>query len=145
MYNCSLFQLWDKSDHSEHNNENTQTNMFTFENHWQSDGSWSMGNDDKSEHAISQPITMAGRRPEQYPGPLPQSVTSPTSADGQLGVHMVEYVLASSPGGHDLENRMKEMKLGNNMNNMVRYLSTYMSIKTSYIGLSRHCQTKVYV
>jgi len=94
--------------------------MFTFEsNHWQSDGSWSMGNDgasDKSEHAISQPITMAGRRPEQYPGPGPalQSVTSPRSAD-QLGVHMVEYVLASSPGGQGIEERMKELNLNNNM------------------------------
>ena len=87
--------------------------MFTFDNHWQPEGSWSMGNDDKSEHAISQPITMAGRRPEQYPGSKqPESVTSPRSSDGSaLGVHMVEYVLASSPGGHELENRMKEMKL----------------------------------
>lgn len=93
--------------------------MFTFDNHWQ-ETSWSTvgdGSSDKSEHAISQPITMAGRRPEQYPGPMqPQSVTSPRSADGSvLGVHMVEYVLASSPAGHDLDNRMKDMKLNNNM------------------------------
>ena len=97
--------------------------MFTFDNHWQTEGSWSMGNnDDKSEHAISQPITMAGRRPEQYPGPMqPPSVTSPRSSDGSaLGVHMVEYVLASSPGGHELENRMKEMKLIS-ANNMVNF------------------------
>ena len=108
--------MWDKTINK--SDKNTQQNMFAFDsNHWQNDGSWSMGNDasDKSEHAISEPITMAGRRPEQYPGQMQAHlVTSPTSADGSvLGVHMVEYVLASSPGGHDLENRMKEMKLNN--------------------------------
>lgn len=90
--------------------------MFTFENHWQ-ESSWSMGADgsnDKSEHAISQPITMVQRRPEQY-GP-PQQVTSPRSADGSvLGVHMVEYVLASSPGGHEIENHMKGMNINGNL------------------------------
>ena len=93
--------------------------MFTFDNHWP-EPSWSMGagddSNDKSEHAISNPITMVHRRPEQYGPPQPQSITSPRSADGSvLGVHMVEYVLASSPGGHELENRMKEMHINGNM------------------------------
>ena len=86
--------------------------MFTFDNHWQ-EPSWSLSDtsSDKSEHAISQPITMVQRRHEQYGGPQ-HVVTSPRSADGSvLGVHMVEYVLASSPGGHDLESRMKEMNI----------------------------------
>lgn len=88
-----------------------------FENQWNE--TWSMGTDassGKSEHAISQPITMVQRRSEQQYNNQPQSVTSPRSADGSvLGVHMVEYVLASSPGGHDLETRMKDMKLENNL------------------------------
>jgi hypothetical protein len=58
----------------------------------------------------SQPISMQSRRPEQD-----ESVTSPQSAEGSsssaLGVHMVEYVLASSPGGNELETRMKQMQL----------------------------------
>ena len=96
-------------------------NMFFSENQWNE--TWSMGNggtdatSGKSEHAISQPITMVQRRNEQYNNVnQPQSVTSPRSGDGSaLGVHMVEYVLASSPGGHDLENRMKDMKLETNL------------------------------
>ena len=94
-------------------------NMFFSENQWNE--TWSMGSaadasSGKSEHAISQPITMVQRRSEQYNANQPQSVTSPRSGDGSaLGVHMVEYVLASSPGGHDLENRMKDMKLDNNL------------------------------
>jgi pumilio RNA-binding family len=96
-------------------------NMFFSENQWNE--TWSMGNggtdatSGKSEHAISQPITMVQRRSEQYNNVnQAQSVTSPRSGDGSaLGVHMVEYVLASSPGGHDLENRMKDMKLENNL------------------------------
>ena len=97
-------------------------NMFFSENQWNE--TWSMGSgatdapSGKSEHAISQPITMAQRRSEQYNNNpnQPQSVTSPRSGDGSaLGVHMVEYVLASSPGGHDLENRMKDMKLDSNL------------------------------
>ena len=94
--------------------------MFAFDNnHWQ-ESSWSVGpgngGNDKSEHAISNPISMVPRRQEQYGPPQPQSVTSPRSADGSvLGVHMVEYVLASSPGGQELENRMKEMQINGNM------------------------------
>nr|AFV31434.1 pumilio [Hydractinia echinata] len=104
-------ETWDKTTQVRKSH-----NMFTFENHWQ-ESSWSMGADgsnDKSEHAISQPITMVQRRPEQY-GP-PQQVTSPRSADGSvLGVHMVEYVLASSPGGHEIENHMKGMNINGNL------------------------------
>ncbi|XP_047145593.1 pumilio homolog 2 isoform X1 [Hydra vulgaris] len=106
-------QVWNKSrDKTLHlKMANSPPTMFTFDG-WH-DPSWSINdvNSDKSEHAISQPITMVQRRHEQY-GVSQHVVTSPRSADGSvLGVHMVEYVLASSPGGHDLESRMKEMNI----------------------------------
>lgn len=119
--NQNTQEVWDKASKESTSNATTlhNMNMFFSENQWNE--TWSMGSaadasSGKSEHAISQPITMVQRRSEQYNANQPQSVTSPRSGDGSaLGVHMVEYVLASSPGGHDLENRMKDMKLDNNL------------------------------
>jgi len=116
-------EVWDKSVQKSFSINTTKPtsapNMFTFDNHnhWQE--SWSVGvgdNNDKSEHAISQPITMVSRPRQEYGPPQPQSVTSPRSADGAVGLHMVEYVLASSPGGQaELEARMKAMNMHNAM------------------------------
>ena len=117
LFNDCYVKVW--GENIQASEAQQPTKMFTFDKpNWQ-ETSWSMGtdgNNDKSEHAITQPITMS-RRPDQFPGPMqPKSVTSPRSADGSvLGFLMVEYVLASSPGGHDIETRMKEMKLNNNM------------------------------
>lgn len=58
----------------------------------------------QSEHAVSQPIMV--QRPAKggnfNTGSESQSVLSPRSADG-VGLSMVEYVLASSPGGQELD------------------------------------------
>lgn len=111
--------MWDKSVHTSFSTtkgNSSSPTMFAFDNHWQEN--WNVnvadGNNDKSEHAISQPITMVHRRAEHGPA-QPQSLTSPPSADGAVGFHMVEYVLASSPGGHELEARMKAMQINGNV------------------------------
>ena len=58
----------------------------------------------QSEHAVSQPIMV--QRPAKganfNSASETQSVLSPRSADG-VGLSMVEYVLASSPGGQELD------------------------------------------
>lgn len=84
-----------------------------FAQQWQ-ETPWTIsGETDKSEHAVSQPIMMKQRSSQLSFGNQDQrsSVVSPRSADG-LGVYgMVEYVLASSPGGGDLEATMKGMNI----------------------------------
>ena len=66
----------------------------------------------QSEHAVSQPI-MVQRPPKggSYNNPESHSILSPRSADG-LGYSMVEYVLASSPGGQELDAQMACIKAG---------------------------------
>ena len=83
-----------------------------FQHQWQ-ETPWAIeGETDKSEHAVSQPIMVKQRGNQGFNPPQQQSsVVSPRSADG-LGVYgMVEYVLASSPGGGDLEATMKGMDI----------------------------------
>ena len=85
-----------------------------FQHQWQ-ETPWAIagGENDKSEHAVSQPIMMKQRGNQINFNTQDQqsSVVSPRSADG-LGVYgMVEYVLASSPGGGDLDATMKGMNL----------------------------------
>ena len=92
-----------------------------FQQQWQ-ETPWAISSEtDKSEHAVSQPIMMKQRGNQLSFGNQEQqsSVVSPRSADG-LGVYgMVEYVLASSPGGGDLEATMKGMNINGAL---VRYL-----------------------
>lgn len=57
----------------------------------------------QSEHAVSQPIMV--QHPVKrgaYNNTELHGVLSPRSADG-VGLSMVEYVLASSPGGQELD------------------------------------------
>ena len=60
----------------------------------------------QSEHAVSQPIMVQrpGKSGAYNANPDSQGVLSPRSADG-VGLSMVEYVLASSPGGQDLDGK----------------------------------------
>ncbi|XP_065062848.1 pumilio homolog 1-like isoform X1 [Rhopilema esculentum] len=93
-----------------------------FQHQWQ-ETPWAIeGETDKSEHAVSQPIMVKQRGNQGFNPPEQQSsVVSPRSADG-LGVYgMVEYVLASSPGGGDLEATMKGMDI----NGTLRVKSPY--------------------
>ena len=61
----------------------------------------------QSEHAVSQPIMV--QRPAKGGNfnttTESQNVLSPRSADG-VGLSMVEYVLASSPGGQELDTQI---------------------------------------
>lgn len=64
----------------------------------------------QSEHAVSQPINM--QRPvnqRNYNGVDQHGVLSPRSTDG-VGMSVAEFVLASSPGGPDLEQQISKMK-----------------------------------
>ncbi len=96
-----------------------------FQHQWQ-EAPWGIGGEnDKSEHAVSQPIMMKQRGGQLQFNQEPQSssVVSPRSADG-LGVYgMVEYVLASSPGGGDLEQRMKGMNINGALVSLLILLS----------------------
>ena len=60
----------------------------------------------QSEHAVSQPIMVQrpGKGGAYNANPDSQGVLSPRSAGG-VGLSMVEYVLASSPGGQDLDGK----------------------------------------
>ena len=102
-------KLWD----DRHGGEKQNGKGVFFQNQW-SDNAWSVGTTeaDKSEHAVSKPINVKrkGEKANNFHQD-PQSVTSPRSAEGNLGVCMVEYVLASSPGGQSLERSMKALNV----------------------------------
>eukprot|EP00794_Sanderia_malayensis_P012007 gene12007-13246_t len=126
-------KLWGNNGHA----EKEQEKPAFFHNQWQ-ETPWAISaENDKSEHAVSQPIMMKQRGGQlnfNNPEPHSSSVVSPRSADG-LGVYgMVEYVLASSPGGGDLEARMKGMNINGTLdspeveqaqNNMQMHKSSY--------------------
>jgi len=67
-----------------------------------------------SEHAVTQPMSMAPRRVGGFVGGADASnMLSPRSSDtGGLGVKMVEYVLGTSPTSKDhLDQRMRNLHL----------------------------------
>lgn len=68
---------------------------------------WSDRNGLFLEQHVSQPINMAQRRPGSFPSSAANSVLSPRSETGALGVNMVEYVLGGSPTGKDLDARLR--------------------------------------
>ncbi|KAI1288090.1 Pumilio -like protein 2 [Halotydeus destructor] len=71
------------------------------------DSTWSTPGNQPSDHAVSQPILMGGRRSGSFPGSGEGAMLSPRSTDtGGLGVKMVEYVLGTSPTGKDMDPRM---------------------------------------
>ena len=113
----STKKIWSSDSRMEKESEK----QMYFQQQWQ-ETPWTISSEtDKSEHAVSQPIMMKQRGNQLSFGNQEQqsSVVSPRSADG-LGVYgMVEYVLASSPGGGDLEATMKGMNINGAL---VRYL-----------------------
>lgn len=96
-------KLWDVQDSGEENQG--MTSGIFFGEQWR-ETAWgpSVPHMTQSEHAVSQPIMV--QRPAKggnFNTPSEsQSVLSPRSADG-VGLSMVEYVLASSPGGQELD------------------------------------------
>lgn len=97
-------KLWDVQDSGEENQGGMTSGIF-FGEQWR-ETAWgpSVPHMAQSEHAVSQPIMV--QRPAKggnFNNPSEsQSVLSPRSADG-VGLSMVEYVLASSPGGQELD------------------------------------------
>lgn len=75
-----------------------------------------------SDHAVSQPISMAPRRSGSFPGSDAASILSPRSSEtGGLGVKMVEYVLSASPTSKDLEPRLRALGLVSIMKIIISY------------------------
>ena len=97
-------KLWDVQDSGEENQGGMTSGIF-FGEQWR-ETAWgpSVPHMAQSEHAVSQPIMV--QRPAKGSNfnstAESQSVLSPRSADG-VGLSMVEYVLASSPGGQELD------------------------------------------
>ena len=97
-------KLWDVQDSGEENQGGMTSGIF-FGEQWR-ETAWgpSVPHMAQSEHAVSQPIMV--QRPAKGGNfnttSESQSVLSPRSADG-VGLSMVEYVLASSPGGQELD------------------------------------------
>ena len=103
-------KLWDVQDHD--GNKGVSKEILMGDQWRESAWGPSVPHMSQSEHAVSQPIMV--QRPAKggnYNTPESHSVLSPRSADG-LGYSMVEYVLASSPGGQELDSQMACIKAG---------------------------------
>lgn len=106
-------KLWDIQDSGEENQGGMTSGIF-FGEQWR-DTAWgpSVPHMAQSEHAVSQPIMV--QRPAKGGNfnttTESQNVLSPRSADG-VGLSMVEYVLASSPGGQELDTQIMKPGFG---------------------------------
>lgn len=100
-------KLWDVQDSGE---EKTGMSTGILQGDQWRENAWgpSVPHMNQSEHAVSQPIMVQRSvKPGAYNSNNSDlhGVLSPRSADG-VGLSMVEYVLASSPGGQELDSQM---------------------------------------